>query len=283
MAKVVYCKYCDEHKSQDDFTKSQLSNKSPKCKDCVKKSNDDYYDKNRKKLQKQATDRYFINSEKRKEYSRNYRKNNSEIVSLGRKKYYNDNKEKEILNHKIYVENNRESVNAQQAIWRLENKEKYQEYNREYSINYRENNKESIAENKREWEKHKVKTDPSFKIKKNLSRAISRGLAVNGTKKNNQSCWNFLGYSIDELKQHLEYLFDPWMTWNNHGQYNPKIWDDNNSATWTWQIDHIMPHSTFKYSSMEDKNFKKCWALENLRPLSAKQNVLDGVFRTRHK
>lgn len=27
---------------------------------------------------------------------------------------------------------------------------------------------------------------------------------------------------------------------------------------------------------MEDENFKKCWALSNLRPLSAKQNVLDG-------
>ena len=28
---------------------------------------------------------------------------------------------------------------------------------------------------------------------------------------------------------------------------------------------------------MEDDNFKKCWALENLRPLSAKQNIVDGV------
>jgi len=27
---------------------------------------------------------------------------------------------------------------------------------------------------------------------------------------------------------------------------------------------------------MEDENFKKCWALENLCPLSAKQNLLDG-------
>jgi hypothetical protein len=28
---------------------------------------------------------------------------------------------------------------------------------------------------------------------------------------------------------------------------------------------------------MEDENFKKCWSLENLRPYSAKQNIIDGA------
>jgi len=72
------------------------------------------------------------------------------------------------------------------------------------------------------------------------------------------------------------------MTWNNQGVYNKNMWNDNDSSTWTWQIDHIIPHFTFKYISIEDENFKKCWALENLRPLSAKQNLLDGVTKLRH-
>jgi 5-methylcytosine-specific restriction endonuclease McrA len=42
------------------------------------------------------------------------------------------------------------------------------------------------------------------------------------------------------------------------------------------QIDHIIPHSTFKYISMDDDSFTRCWALENLRPLSSKQNNLKG-------
>ena len=50
-----------------------------------------------------------------------------------------------------------------------------------------------------------------------------------------------------------------------------------------WHIDHIIPQSLLPYSSMEDDNFKKCWALSNLRPLSAKQNLLDGANRIRHK
>lgn len=70
--------------------------------------------------------------------------------------------------------------------------------------------------------------------------------------------------------------------WHNWGIYDKNKWDDNDQSTWTWQIDHIIPLSEFKYTSFEDESFKKCWALENLRPYSAKQNFIDGVMRTRH-
>lgn len=61
-----------------------------------------------------------------------------------------------------------------------------------------------------------------------------------------------------------------------------KKWDEKDSSTWTWQIDHIKPQSLFDYKSMEDDEFNQCWALENLRPYSSKQNWLDGINRTRH-
>ena len=73
------------------------------------------------------------------------------------------------------------------------------------------------------------------------------------------------------------------MNWSNHGIYDPKIWNDLDTSTWRWQIDHIIPHSEFPYSSMQDENFKKCWSLNNLRPYSAKQNILDGTNKVRHK
>jgi hypothetical protein len=34
---------------------------------------------------------------------------------------------------------------------------------------------------------------------------------------------------------------------------------------------------------MQDDNFSKCWSLGNLRPLSSKQNLIDGIRRNRHK
>ena len=92
--------------------------------------------------------------------------------------------------------------------------------------------------------------------------------------KSGESILKYLPYSIEELKTHLENQFESWMNWNNHGIYS-NSWDDNDEATWTWQIDHIIPHSKLRYDSMSHPNFKKCWSLENLRPLSSKQNNLD--------
>lgn len=39
-------------------------------------------------------------------------------------------------------------------------------------------------------------------------------------------------------------------------------------------IDHIIPQSALLYNSLEHPNFLKCWALENLRPLDARENIL---------
>jgi hypothetical protein len=72
------------------------------------------------------------------------------------------------------------------------------------------------------------------------------------------------------------------MNWDNQGAYNSKTWDDNDKSTWKWQLDHIIPQSDLPYTSMQDENFKKCWALSNLRPYSAKQNSIDGARGTRH-
>jgi hypothetical protein len=99
---------------------------------------------------------------------------------------------------------------------------------------------------------------------------------------NGLSFLKFLKYSIQELKEYLELQFESWMTWNNWGIYNPKTWDNNDCSTWTWNIDHIIPQSDLPYSSMQDDNFKKCWELNNLRPLSSKINLIDGASGVRH-
>tara|TARA_R110000744_G_scaffold286339_2_gene397677 strand:+ start:2228 stop:2368 length:141 start_codon:yes stop_codon:yes gene_type:complete len=38
-------------------------------------------------------------------------------------------------------------------------------------------------------------------------------------------------------------------------------------------VNHIIPQSKLLFKSMEDDNFKKCWALENLQPLAASDNL----------
>lgn len=115
------------------------------------------------------------------------------------------------------------------------------------------------------------------RLRHNVSRLIYIKLKNNGGSKEGKSISNYLPYTIQELKEHLESQFEPWMNWDNQGFYKLSDWNDNDPSTWKWQLDHIIPQSDLFYSSMKDENFKKCWALSNLRPYSAKQNVLDGT------
>lgn len=139
-------------------------------------------------------------------------------------------------------------------------------------------NKGAALQRRRIYRKKRYKGDVAYKLRVLVSRAVSYGM-----KKDGLSVTKYLPYSFKELKTHLESQFESWMNWENHGQYNTKLWDDHDSSTWTWHIDHIVPQSSLPYFSMKDDNFTKCWALSNLRPLAAKQNHQDGVSRIRHE
>jgi hypothetical protein len=67
-----------------------------------------------------------------------------------------------------------------------------------------------------------------------------------------------------------------WMTLENNGVYNKKLWIEKDPNTWKWNIDHIIPQSKLKFDSYDHPNFLKCWSLENLRPLRADLNIKKG-------
>ncbi len=133
-------------------------------------------------------------------------------------------------------------------------------------------------------ENRKSKIDKlAIKLRNIVSTTIRVMLKSNNSSKKGKSILQYLSYSILELRQHFENLFEPWMNWENWGVYKPNDYLNlHDPSKWKWQIDHIIPRSDLPYSSMEDKNFKKCWALENLRPLRADINHKDGVTRIRH-
>lgn len=137
-------------------------------------------------------------------------------------------------------------------------------------VEYRENNREKLNE----FDRNKIKKDVIYKLKRRVSGSIRSYLKEN----RGGRVMVDLPYSIEDLKNHIEGLFDAsWMTWQNHGVYNKKTWKDDDPSTWTWQIDHIVAHSKFLYKTTKDDDFKKCWTLTNLRPYSSKQNCIDGV------
>jgi hypothetical protein len=87
----------------------------------------------------------------------------------------------------------------------------------------------------------------------------------------NALIWNkieeLLGYNRQEFVKHIESQFEPWMNWDNHGR-NPTLENPK------WQLDHVIPKSSFNYVSIEDEDFKRCWSLENLKPIGAFLNLI---------
>ncbi len=186
-----------------------------------------------------------------------YKKNKNEINAKRRKKY-NDNPEPVLKHQREYYANN---------------KDKKQIYAR--------NNKERIKENRRKNDKKKQQ-DIFYRIRIAVKSSIRYMLFTNNSGKAGKSFLPYVGWIIYELIKHLEDNFDWWMNWNNYGKYDPKTWDDNDPITWRWQIDHIIPQSDLPYDSMDHLNFRVAWALFNLRPYSAKLNLLEGASKIRH-
>jgi len=124
-------------------------------------------------------------------------------------------------------------------------------------------------EHKRAKDRHNSKkrfdNDPIYKIRKYTSNSIKRGLKRSGGSKLGESIMKYLPYSIDDLRTHIESKWEYWMNWSNYG--SPKIGER------MWQIDHVVPHSSFRYSSLNDPAFIECWSLNNLRPLEAFANM----------
>ena len=157
---------------------------------------------------------------------------------------------------KKYREKNKEKINEYHKNW---SKEKRTEL-REYHSKWRKENRKHVNEKTRLWYLNRRRTDPSFRLKCNTRTAVYTCLKEANVAKY-RSTFQLLGYTIEELMQHLEKQFTEGMKWDNYGQ---------------WHVDHIRPMSSFKFESPDDPEFKECWALNNLQPLWWPDNLSKG-------
>jgi len=152
-------------------------------------------------------------------------------------------------------------------------RENFRRYNqsprrRAWRQEYRLKNKERMAANLRRWRA----TDPDWKAKQNiyqqkrredlqirLSTKFSNSIYKSIRRAKNGYLWESLvGYTLADLRAHLEAQFVQGMTWDNYG---------------TWHIDHKIPISWWQFRNPEDSEFKQCWALCNLQPMWAEENM----------
>lgn len=267
LEKTKICSKCGEVKPICEFGEGRRQ-----CRVCKNLYNKEYRLKT-KEYQKKYQKKYRLktntervkhfkeyclkNKDKKRIYAQEYRLKNKDKF----KEYYLKNKDKIKKQAKEHYLKNKDKVIEQLRIYRLKNKDKVKEYNKEYNERYYLKNKEKIGEYRLknrerdlEYIKLKRKTDLKFRLNMNISTAIRTSLHGN---KNGRHWEDLVGFNLTQLKRHLEKQFIESMTWDNYGE---------------WHIDHKIPKSAFNFTKPEHTGFKKCWALENLQPMWAKDN-----------
>lgn len=175
---------------------------------------------------------YHLQKERRDNYQKEYKEKNKEAVSVKRKESYQKNKEEELEQNREYVKKNLQKV-------------------RTYQYEYR---------------KERRKNDPLYKLQRNLRGRIWSVLSKNKT----GSGLLLLGAPVEEVRGHLESLFQPNMTWDNYGFYG-------------WHIDHIIPLSSAKTKEELEKlchytNLQPLWAIDNLKKSKTKAKICSWIF-----
>ena len=105
-----------------------------------------------------------------------------------------------------------------------------------------------------QYNRDKYRLDKKYNLRLRMSSHMRHVLK----KKKRAGVFRHLPYDVNTLVSHLERQFKPGMGWHNMSE---------------WHIDHIIPVSHFSFSSVTDTEFLQCYALENLQPLWAHENI----------
>ena len=122
--------------------------------------------------------------------------------------------------------------------------------------------------------KVRYREDPAYNLQSRLRASFKRkrqgiklsDLLRSAINRNGRSprAETFLGYSTADLKKHLERQFTKGMDWQAF-------------CSGDIHIDHIIPLSSFNLSDADE--LRAAWALSNLRPLSARENIAKAARR----
>jgi hypothetical protein len=130
-----------------------------------------------------------------------------------------------------WIENNKEKFAIMKSNYHVANREKINNiYNQRY------------------------KTDPLFKLRNLTKRRIS--LVIH----KNQSTDAYIGCSINDLKEWLQFCFTNDFSFSNHGKI--------------WHVDHVIPIKLFNLNNDVDINM--CFNWKNLMPLKKEDNLKKG-------
>lgn len=235
-----FCPFCNEAKPVTDFhrNKKLADGFNNKCKACVKA----YHARTKDRIQEREKAYWKANSEK----FLAKRKAEREADPEGYRAYKRE-----------WHKKNRESVNKAKRIRRACAMEKAKE--REYMVKWRADNAELIRKSDNRRHHTKRKFDLRYCVSKRISGQMWKALR-RGEGKRGRSWESLVGYTLKELEARLLQTMPEGYSWADY-------------LTGELHIDHIIPVSAHNFTSSDDIDFKRCWALSNLRLLPKLENI----------
>lgn len=129
-------------------------------------------------------------------------------------------------------------------------------------------------EHRRKWSneyvKNRYRTDVRYSVNRRALHLIHATLKARGSRKS-QRWEEMVGYSIEDLVKRLKRTMPKGCTWDDF-------------LAGLLHIEHIVPLSAFNFREASDLDFRRAWALTNLRLLPGPDNLskadsLDGQFQ----
>ena len=173
-----------------------------------------------------------------------------ECGNAANKKYREENPEASARSSRNWVLRNPEKVRQKANRRYKKDPEKYRSLTSKWRAENPEKSKESYSRCNR---KRRLKA--TVRIHESVGNQIRYALKSG---KSGRKTFELLGYTLNDLMRNLERQFLKGMSWDNYGE---------------WHIDHIVPLSSFVIDSVESPEIKYAWALSNLRPLWAADNL----------
>lgn len=159
--------------------------------------------------------------------------------------------------------------------WRKNNKVRYRKQTQKGWEKWKQNNPDKAKATYKKWYySHLDKVREFYRQKSRRNRNTLKGrLHSNITRhinhclkkgtKNKRSWEKLLGYTLVDLIKRLKLTMPKGFKWEDY--ISGKL-----------QIDHIIPIYAFNFSRLEHIDFKRCWALSNLRLLPKVENLKKG-------
>ncbi len=173
------------------------------------------------------------------------------------KEYYAKNREKRLECVKQCYIRNPENKKKYQKQYYIKNRERLLEQSKQYNKKYKKKNANNIREYHRIYKKERRKTDLKYNLNRKVSYSVYKSLKRNKAGRK----WEILiGYTLNKLIKHLKSTIPEGYIWQDY--LKGKL-----------HIDHIIPMKAFVFTKPEDREFKQCWSLCNLRLLPAHKNL----------